>query len=117
MDLGMSNSKVSQARMCWERPGSGIENYNINNDENVVITNVPIMNVPPTRAGYIKDNPPISDLDYLPDNCVFKQTDTGSLIFGPGSYLDIPHLSSASFKHEREVNSAVLGNVTNSYPP
>ena len=51
------------------------------------------------------------------DNCVIKQTDTGSLIFGPGAYIDMPHLSSAFFKHGREVNSAVLENDKNSYPP
>ena len=88
MDLGMSNSEVSQARICWECPGSGIENYNTNSDDSVVITNVPVvpmMDVPPTRAGYIEDNPPISDLDYLPDNYVIKQTN--SQVCGPGAYF------------------------------
>ena len=75
------------------------------------------MDLPTTPASYIQPNPAVSDLDYYPDNSVIKQTDTSSLIFGPGAYIDMPHLSSAFFKHGREANSAVLGNDNNSYTP
>ena len=121
IDLGMSNSEVSQARICWECPGSGIENYNTNSDESVVITNVPMMDVPPTRAGYIEDNPPNSDLDYLPDNYVIKQTN--NQVCGSGAYFrthDTNHeknFAASFFKFGQEANSAVLANTTNKRPP
>ena len=74
-----------------------------------MIKNTSVMDVPTTPTTYVQPNQPTSDLDYHPDLDVVKQVaDTGSMIFGPGSYIDMPNLTSMFFKYGREVNSATL---------
>ena len=117
MTLSKGSLGVSQPKNWWGSSESGNKNNMGNIASRVIITNTFVMDVPTTPTTYVQPNPPTSDLDYHPDLDVVKQVaDTGSIIFGPGSYIDMPHFASAFLKYGREANSATLRGDENSYP-